>query len=105
MHLHEQHGSDSGGRVSQLYKEKQLIDESSKMLDELEESGTGISSSLYSQNSMLRNAAQRVTSIANSMALSRTIIRAIERRSQTDRYIMFAGFALILLFLLILWLR
>ena len=58
--------------------------------------GGSVLQGLKEQGSTLKGAHKRVMDLANTLGLSNTVIRAIERRSTQDKYILIAGMILVL---------
>ncbi|XP_068220703.1 Golgi SNAP receptor complex member 2 [Palaemon carinicauda] len=59
--------------------------------------GTSVLQGLRDQGSTLKGAHKRVLDLANTLGLSNTVMRMIERRSTQDKYILFGGMVLVLL--------
>lgn len=66
-------------------------------MDEILGAGTSILQGLRDQGSNLKTAHKRVLDLANTLGLSNTVMRMIERRSTQDKYILFAGMVIVLL--------
>lgn len=66
-------------------------------VDDLLGVGTTVLQGLREQGSTLKGAHKRVLDLANTLGLSNTIMRMVERRSTQDKYILFAGMVLVLL--------
>lgn len=60
-------------------------------MDELIGSGGNILTNLRDQRTTLKGAHKKVLDIANSLGMSTTVLRLIERRGTQDKYILFAG--------------
>ena len=88
------------------------VDENSKLksfhsnIDDMISSGTNILSSLRDQRGLLKGAHKRLVDIGNSLGLSNTVMRLIEKRGQTDKYILFGGMFIfcVLMFLIVKYL-
>ena len=63
--------------------------------------GEGTLSSLKEQNSALKFIKTKMLNVTNSLGLSNTLIRMIERRNQSDKFILYGGmvFTLFIMFL------
>nr|XP_045617970.1 Golgi SNAP receptor complex member 2-like [Procambarus clarkii]XP_045617972.1 Golgi SNAP receptor complex member 2-like [Procambarus clarkii] len=79
------------------------LGEAGRNVDELLGAGTTIIQSLRDQGSTLKGAHKRVLDFANTLGLSNTVMRMIERRSTQDKYILLAGMFLVLLCLYFVW--
>ncbi|KAK7078227.1 Golgi SNAP receptor complex member 2 [Halocaridina rubra] len=66
-------------------------------VDDLLGAGSSILQGLRDQGSTLKGAHKRVLDLANTLGLSNTVMRMIERRSTQDKYILFAGMVIVLL--------
>lgn len=66
-------------------------------MDEMIGAGVSILQGIREQGSMLKGARKRVQDLANTLGLSNTVMRMIERRSTQDKYILFAGMVIVLL--------
>ncbi|XP_071516785.1 Golgi SNAP receptor complex member 2 isoform X2 [Panulirus ornatus] len=95
-------------RVDQLKYDLQHVQNSFGMLqhrrqdanrnvEELLGAGANILQGLRDQGSTLKGAHKRVLDLANTLGLSNTVMRMIERRSTQDKYILFAGMVIVLL--------
>jgi golgi SNAP receptor complex member 2 len=58
---------------------------------------------LVSQKERLKGIQRKVLDIMSHLGVSNSIMRAVERRDITDKYIVLAGMALVLLILLLVW--
>ncbi|KAG7163364.1 Golgi SNAP receptor complex member 2-like [Homarus americanus] len=73
------------------------LGDTNRNVDELLGAGTNILQGLRDQGSTLKGAHKRVLDLANTLGLSNTVMRMIERRSTQDKYILFAGMVIVLL--------
>ena len=69
-------------------------------------SGAGILESLRDQRTTLKNAKRRIIDIANTLGLSNTTMRLIEKRAREDKFVLFGGIfiTLVVILLVILYL-
>jgi golgi SNAP receptor complex member 2 len=98
--------TNSGARavaVDALLKERSSVSSSNKMMSELSELADNVLSNLKSQRSTLKNAHKRVLDIANTLGISNSIIKIIERRTVGDKILVYGGFFFILLLIFTLW--
>lgn len=63
--------------------------------------GSGILESLRDQRNTLKGAQRRIMDIANTLGLSNTTMRLIERRAHEDKYILFGGMVITLLIIVL----
>ncbi|XP_066982629.1 Golgi SNAP receptor complex member 2 [Macrobrachium rosenbergii] len=66
-------------------------------VDDLLGVGTSVLQGIRDQGKTLKGAHKRVLDLANTLGLSNTVMRMIERRSTQDKYILFGGMVLVLL--------
>lgn len=59
--------------------------------------GRSILESIQDQGMTLKGARKKVLDLANTLGLSNTVMRMIERRSTQDKYILIAGMLIVLL--------
>ncbi|PNF26793.1 Golgi SNAP receptor complex member 2 [Cryptotermes secundus] len=74
-------------------------------VDDLLQSGAGILESLQGQRVTIKSAHRRLYDIANTLGLSNTTMRFIERRAYQDKFILFGGmvFTLIVIGLIVIY--
>lgn len=60
-------------------------------VDELLGSGTSILTNLREQKVTLKGAHKKILDIANTLGLSNTVMRLIEKRTYQDKYVLFGG--------------
>ena len=75
-------------------------------LDRMIDHGENTLKSIKEQSSMLKTIKGKMLTITNSLGLSNTLIRIIEKRSTSDRYILFGGMVItcIIMFLAVKYL-
>lgn len=81
-------------------REEVRIDGFHTQVDELLDTGTNVLSQLRNQRETLRSFDDRFRSIASTLGMSSTVMRLIERRSYTDKLILFGGMILFTIFML-----
>lgn len=74
-------------------------------VDDMLKSGSGILESLRDQRNTLKGAKKRILDIANTLGLSNTVLRLIERRAYQDKFILFGGmlFTMIVIVIVIMY--
>jgi Golgi SNAP receptor complex protein 2 len=74
-------------------------------VDDLLQSGAGILENLRDQRVTMKSAHRRLYDIANTLGLSNTTMRFIERRAYQDQFILFGGmvFTLIVIGLIVVY--
>lgn len=60
-------------------------------MDELLGSGTSVLNNLREQKVSLKGAHKKILDIANTLGLSNTVMRLIEKRAYQDKYVLFGG--------------
>ncbi|KAI8617488.1 snare region anchored in the vesicle membrane C-terminus-domain-containing protein, partial [Chytriomyces sp. MP71] len=80
-----------------LLKENDSLTASDSRLDEFIQMGRGALNELYEQRQLLKSTQRRLYDIANSLGLSSTVIKYIEKRATQDRWVLFGGMAATLL--------
>ncbi|KAK4258213.1 hypothetical protein QN277_007685 [Acacia crassicarpa] len=85
----------------------QSVRNSARELDNANAVGETILSSIHGQRERLKSAQRKALDIINTVGISTTVLRLIERRHRVDRSIKYAGMILtvIFLFAFILWRR
>ena len=70
-------------------------------MDHLIGHGSSILTNLKDQRLTLKNAHKKILDIANTLGLSNTVMRFIERRTTQDKYILYIGmiFTCVIMFL------
>lgn len=66
-------------------------------IDDMLQSGAGILENLRDQRMTIKGAHRRLYDIANTLGLSNTTMRLIERRAYQDKFILFSGMVLTLI--------
>ena len=72
-------------------------------IDDMLSSGSETMSSLRKQRETLKSARTRILDLTNTLGMSQTIMRLIEKRSSKDRILLFGGMALFTLFMILVW--
>lgn len=71
-------------------------------MDDMLLSGSNILENMREQRNTLKGARRRMIDIANTLGLSNTTMRLIERRAAEDKYILFGGMFITLIVIVIL---
>ncbi|RUS31535.1 hypothetical protein BC938DRAFT_477626 [Jimgerdemannia flammicorona] len=72
-------------------RERDFASSTDNFLDQIIAQGQNILGDLGDQNGMLKNAQRKMLDTANTLGLSQSVIRYIERRSAQDKWIFLAG--------------
>ncbi|KNC97180.1 uncharacterized protein SPPG_07567 [Spizellomyces punctatus DAOM BR117] len=77
--------------MDQMLRENQVLEGSGHRIDEFIHMGRTALQDLYEQREVLKGTQRRLYDIANTLGLSTTVIRYIEQRTATDRWILLGG--------------
>ena len=83
--------------------ENASLERSNRMLDDYIATGRGAFEELLSQREKLKSAQRKAYDIFNMLGISNSIMRAVEKREQVDRMIVFGGMTIVLLILILIW--
>ncbi|KAL6064289.1 Golgi SNAP receptor complex member 2 [Balamuthia mandrillaris] len=92
-----------GTGLESLYKEQESLGRSHHIADNIKDMGESILHNLGTQNDLLKNAHRKILDMANTLNLSRSIMRVIERRQFMDQLLVYGGMVFVVLFLFVLW--
>nr|CAG4645889.1 EOG090X0GIP [Lynceus sp. MCZ IZ 141354] len=95
----------TSNRDTTLYIDQSLAHHTSMQnanhgLDDLLGAGSAILDNLRSQRTSLKGAHKRLLDLANTLGLSNTVMRFIEKRTSQDRYILYGGMFLVSLLII-----
>uniref|UniRef100_T1JA54 Golgi SNAP receptor complex member 2 n=1 Tax=Strigamia maritima TaxID=126957 RepID=T1JA54_STRMM len=82
------------------------VNNAHKGMDDLLGQGNSILTNLRDQHGTLKGAHKRILDVANTLGLSNTVMRLIERRTLQDKFILFGGMivTLVIMFLIVRYL-
>ncbi|KAK3924695.1 Golgi SNAP receptor complex member 2 [Frankliniella fusca] len=82
------------------------LNNANRGVDDMLRSGAGILESLRDQRDTLKNARRRIIDIANTLGLSNTTMRLIEKRAREDKFVLLGGIfvTLVVILLVIIYL-
>lgn len=84
-------------------KERDRLQESRTMLDSVLSQGWDIVGQLVSQNASLKNAKRKVLDMASSAGVASTLLGAVGRRQQGDKWLVYGGMIVTLLFFFVVY--
>ncbi|KAL8454916.1 hypothetical protein Emag_001282 [Eimeria magna] len=84
-------------------KERDRLQESRTMLDSVLAQGWGIVGQLVSQNTSLKNAKRKVLDMASSAGVASTLLGAVGRRQQGDKWLVYSGMIATLVFFFVVY--
>ncbi|CAK9158821.1 unnamed protein product [Ilex paraguariensis] len=76
---------------------------SSRMLEESLATGVGILGKYAEQRDRLKGAQRKALDVLNTLGLSNSVMRLIERRNRGDKWIKYTGMALTIIILIVFW--
>ncbi|KAK9674505.1 hypothetical protein RND81_12G237300 [Saponaria officinalis] len=76
---------------------------SSKMLEEAYSTGVAILGKFSEQRESMKSAHRKLLDVLNTVGLSNSVLRLIERRNRVDTWIKYAGMILTFIVLIVLW--
>ena len=79
------------------------LGDANREMDNLLGSGSSILTNLKEQRITLKGAHKKILDIANTLGMSNTVMRFIERRTSQDRYILFAGMIVTCIIMFLAW--
>ena len=79
------------------------LHDSHRHLDDLISHGGGVLSGLRDQRLTLKGAHKKILDISNTLGLSNTVMRLIERRTSQDKLLMFVLMAVCLVLMYCVW--
>eukprot|EP00245_Coleochaete_scutata_P006488 TRINITY_DN20950_c0_g1_i1.p1 TRINITY_DN20950_c0_g1~~TRINITY_DN20950_c0_g1_i1.p1 ORF type:complete len:233 (+),score=42.90 TRINITY_DN20950_c0_g1_i1:91-789(+) len=97
---------DAGRALQEFDAEAQAMQsakQSSRYLDEAIETGVNILAKYGVQRDRLKAAQRKALDILNTVGLSSSLLRAIDRRQYTDRWIAYGGMILTLIVVIAVW--
>ncbi|NP_001150251.1 Membrin-11 [Zea mays] len=82
---------------------KQSARNSSRMLEEAYETGVGILHKYADQRDRLKSAQRKALDVLNTVGLSNSVLKLIERRHRVDRWIAYAGMVITVVVMIAFW--
>lgn len=76
---------------------------SNREMDNMIMSGHGVLENLKSQRLTLKGAQRKILDLANTLGLSNTVMRLIERRTYQDKFILYGGMIVTLIIMFLIW--
>ena len=72
-------------------------------MDEMLATGSYMMGNLRDQHSVLKGAQRKILDVANTLGLSNTVMRLIERRAHQDKFVLFGGMLLSCVIMWLVW--
>lgn len=82
---------------------RQSVRSSARMLEEASLTGEAILSAMSGSRERLKNAHRKALDVLNTVGLSNSVLRLIERRHRVDNWVKYAGMILTLVIVFIIW--
>lgn len=84
-------------------RERDRLQESRTVLDSVLSQGWGVVGQLVSQNASLKSARRKVLDMASSAGVASTLLGAVGRRQQGDKWLVYGGMVLTLVFFFVVY--
>ncbi|ELT94374.1 hypothetical protein CAPTEDRAFT_152195 [Capitella teleta] len=84
-------------------QQHQNLQNSHRQMDDLLTHGSSIIGNLRDQRGMLKGVHKKMLDVANTLGLSNTVMRLIERRTTQDKVILYGGMVLTLVIMFFIW--
>eukprot|EP01025_Chloroclados_australasicus_P020715 TRINITY_DN2185_c0_g1_i1.p2 TRINITY_DN2185_c0_g1~~TRINITY_DN2185_c0_g1_i1.p2 ORF type:complete len:222 (+),score=25.79 TRINITY_DN2185_c0_g1_i1:164-829(+) len=95
-------GKATAQQMSQEAAMRQSVQNSRRMLEENFDTGTGILSHMQVTRDQLKRTQRRVLDMINSLGLSESLLKLIERRQRMDMWLVYGGMVVVVIFLMLL---
>lgn len=99
----ERNDADTSVMIDAALQHNTKLNTANREMDNLLGSGASILSNLQEQRLTLKGAHKKILDIANTLGMSNTVMRFIERRTSQDRYILFAGMIVTCIIMFLAW--
>ena len=76
---------------------------SNQMVDDLLDSGANILGSLHEQKDRLKSARRKVLNVLDTLGVSQSVLKVIDRRQRMDAIIVYGGMFIITFFIFVFW--
>jgi Golgi SNAP receptor complex protein 2 len=86
-----------------MSQEQDKILQSHREIDDMLAQGSETLLSLRNQREMLKSTRTKVLDIVNTLGMSNTVMRFIEKRSSKDKVILFGGMIAFTIFMFLVW--
>lgn len=95
--------SSTSIRMDADLQHHQGLQNSHRQVDDLLSHGSSILSNLRDQRGVLKGVHKKILDVANTLGLSNTVMRLIERRTTQDKFILYGGMILTLVIMFMIW--
>lgn len=99
----ERNDADTSVMIDAALQHNTKLTDANREMDNLLGHGSSILTNLQDQRLTLKGAHKKILDIANTLGMSNTVMRFIERRTSQDRYILFAGMIVTCVIMFLVW--
>eukprot|EP01088_Endostelium_zonatum_P017302 TRINITY_DN5030_c0_g1_i1.p1 TRINITY_DN5030_c0_g1~~TRINITY_DN5030_c0_g1_i1.p1 ORF type:complete len:234 (-),score=25.16 TRINITY_DN5030_c0_g1_i1:44-745(-) len=96
-------GRDSHEVADSYYRTNKLLDNSLQAADDSLRMGWAASGALDDQNDLIKRLHEKMLDIGNTLGLSNSVMKMIDRRQFVDKLITYSGMVIILTIIFVLW--
>lgn len=94
---------DTSIQMDQALTHNSKLNDAHRGVDELLVNGTSILGNLREQRVSLKGVQKKMLDIANTLGLSNTVMRLIERRTYQDKFILYGGMIITCVVMFLVW--
>lgn len=94
---------DTSIMIDAALQHSQRLNSAGQNIDEMIYTGSNVLSNLRDQRGTLKGVQRKVLDIMNTLGLSNTVLRLIERRSSQDKIILYGGMILTCIIMFLVW--
>jgi len=94
--------SETSIMIDRALEHGNALNRSNKYMDDILAQGTAALGNLRDQRSVLKGAQKKILDVANTLGMSNTVIRLIERRGEGDKYILIGGMVVTCVFMFLI---
>lgn len=95
--------ADTAIMMDHSLQQNQNLYSANKEVGEMLNSGSDILSNLKEQRMTLKGAHKKILDVANTLGLSNTVLRLIERRTTQDKFILYGGMMFTCVIMFLVW--
>ena len=99
----EANDADTSIMIDHELRHHSHLNDANRGMDDLLSSGTGILSNIREQRVTLKGAHKKILDVANTLGLSNTVLRLIERRTYQDKFILYGGMIITCVIMFLVW--
>jgi len=99
----ERNNADTEIAIDAALSHNTKLNDANREMDNLIGHGSSLLTNLKEQRLTLKGARKKILDIANTLGLSNTVMRFIERRTIQDRYILYAGMFVTCVIMFLAW--